>query len=104
MDTDDNVTGKPPPPLPPKHTQQEQSPPPRPVSKELKLEDILLLCAEYEKQIEEEKQEAMAALSHDQSHGQDQSVSSATMPLSPLTPGSPSSTLQHTRIKTNGSL
>ena len=104
VDTDDNVTGKPPPPLPPKHTQQEQSPPPRPVSKELKLEDILLLCAEYEKQIEEEKQEAMAALSHDQSDGHDQSVSSATMPLSPLTPGSPSSTLQHTRIKTNGSL
>ena len=48
----------PPPPLPPKHS-KEKSPPSRPVSKELKLEDILLLCAEYEKQIEAEKKESL---------------------------------------------
>ena len=42
-----------PPPLPPK--QIADTPPPRPASKELKLDDILNMCAEYEKQIEEEQ-------------------------------------------------
>ena len=81
----------PPPPLPPK--QRAQSPPPRPVSKELRLEDILLLCAEYERQIEAEKQELVAAAG--------QARLEAAAPLSPVS--SPSATLQP-RIKTNGSL
>ena len=85
----------PPPPLPPK--QRTQSPPPRPVSKELRLEDILLLCAEYERQIEAEKQELVAA----QVAAAGQARLEAAAPLSPVS--SPSATLQP-RIKTNGSL
>ena len=118
-----------PPPLPPKQT-RSASPPPRPLSKELRLEDILLLCAEYEKQIEAEKLEAMSLSPSPQvrpSPGPSEPevtgsrdnapkpeplappslVSSFTCPLSPLSPlspGSPTSTLQPPRIKTNGSL
>ena len=115
-----------PPPLPPKQT-RSASPPPRPLSKELRLEDILLLCAEYEKQIEAEKLEAMSLSPSPQvrpspgpsepevTRSRDTTpkpeplappslVSSFTCPLSPLSPGSPTSTLQPPRIKTNGSL
>ena len=118
-----------PPPLPPKQT-RSASPPPRPLSKELRLEDILLLCAEYEKQIEAEKLEAMSLSPSPQvrpgpgppepevTRSRDNTpqpeppcppslVSSFTCPLSPLsplTPASPTSTLQPPRIKTNGSL
>ena len=115
-----------PPPLPPKQP-RPASPPPRPLSKELRLEDILLLCAEYEKQIEAEKLEAMSlsaspqvrpspgpsepevARSRDttpkpEPPGPASLVTSLACPLSPLTPGSPTSTLQPPRIKTNGSL
>ncbi len=35
-------------------------PPRRPQSKELQLEDILSMCAEYERQIETEQREAMS--------------------------------------------
>jgi len=44
-----------PPPLPPKGTGEGIQPPPRPRSKELKLDDVLQLCEEYEKQIEQEQ-------------------------------------------------
>ena len=49
------------PPLPPKQLQSPAllAPPPRPASKELQLEDILSLCAEYERQIEEEQRAAL---------------------------------------------
>ena len=117
-----------PPPLPPKQT-RAASPPPRPLSKELRLEDILLLCAEYEKQIEAEKLEAMSLSPSPQvrpspgprepePRSRDTTPKPEPLsapsnvshfpcplsPLSPLTPGSPTSTLQPPRIKTNGSL
>ena len=44
-----------PPPLPPKGNGEGIQPPPRPKSKELKLDDVLQLCEEYEKQIEQEQ-------------------------------------------------
>jgi len=44
-----------PPPLPPKGGGEGAQPPPRPESKELKLDDVLQLCEEYEKQIEQEQ-------------------------------------------------
>jgi hypothetical protein len=50
----------PPPPLPPKAANEGMAvPPPRPQSKELQLEDILSMCAEYERQIETEQREAL---------------------------------------------
>jgi len=51
----------PPPPLPPKCGEAGGLVPPRrPQSKELQLEDILSMCAEYERQIETEQREAMS--------------------------------------------
>ena len=51
----------PPPPLPPKAGGEVVGlPPPRPQSKELQLEDILSMCAEYERQIETEQREALS--------------------------------------------
>ena len=48
-----------PPPLPPKNGGNGDLPP-RPASKELKLDDILQLCEEYEKQIESEQRLAQS--------------------------------------------
>jgi len=112
----------PPPPLPPKQT-KEKTPPPRPVSKELKLDDILSMCAEYERQIEAEQKEAYALspvirtsaeetesdLNNKQGMARDRidnmTIDSLPSPsLGPLSPSSPCSTLQPPRIKTNGSL
>ena len=116
-----NPSKPPPPPLPPKQT-KEKTPPPRPISKELKLDDILSMCAEYERQIEAEQKEAYALSPLQQTPTIEfetdintQSISrdkpdnvTIDTPLSPslgpLSPSSPSSTLQPPRIKTNGSL
>ena len=55
------LRGSPPPPLPPKAGGEVVGlPPPRPQSKELQLEDILSMCAEYERQIETEQREALS--------------------------------------------
>ena len=80
-----------PPPLPPKQA-KDQSPPPRPLSKELKLEDILSLCAEYERQIEAEQLESLSL-----SECEDK-------PRAELSFTSPAPSLPAPRIKTNGSL
>ena len=52
----------PPPPLPPKNSGSGTLDrlPPRPASKELKLDDILQLCEEYERQIESEQRLAQS--------------------------------------------
>jgi len=116
-----NPSKPPPPPLPPKQT-KEKTPPPRPISKELKLDDILSMCAEYERQIEAEQKEAYALSPQQQiptvqfetdiktqciSRNKPDNVT-IDFPLSPslgpLSPSSPSSTLHPPRIKTNGSL
>ena len=86
-----------PPPLPPKQV-KERSPPPRPLSKELRLEDILSLCAEYERQIEAEKLESLSLSEYEQKAAAESSLCSNG------SYASPSSTLQAPRIKTNGSL
>ena len=86
-----------PPPLPPKQL-KETSPPPRPLSKELRLEDILSLCAEYERQIEAEKLESLSLSEYEQKAPAESSLCSNG------SYSSPSSTLQAPRIKTNGSL
>jgi len=116
-----NSSKPPPPPLPPKQT-KEKTPPPRPISKELKLDDILSMCAEYERQIEAEQKEAYNLSPFQQtptiefesdidtpSIKRDKPtnvmIDSFQSPaFGPLSPSSPSSTLQPPRIKTNGSL
>lgn len=116
-----NSSKPPPPPLPPKQT-KEKTPPPRPVSKELKLDDILSMCAEYERQIEAEQKEAYALSpllptptveiesdidtpSSKKEKPTNFTIDSFQSPsMGPLSPSSPSSTLQPPRIKTNGSL
>jgi len=117
-----NSSKPPPPPLPPKQS-KEKTPPPRPVSKELKLDDILSMCAEYERQIEAEQKEAYAlspfqqtpiveieseaatATSIKTEKPANVTIDSVQSPsLGPLSPSSPGSTLQPPRIKTNGSL
>jgi hypothetical protein len=77
------VVGKPPA-LPPKAP--TPAPPPRPASKELRLDDILLMCAEYERQIEREQREVRESVAL--SPGRPGPGSE------PLPPSSPSATLQ----------
>lgn len=96
-----------PPALPPK--QCPPKPPPRPQSKELKLDDILSMCAEYERQIETEQRES-AALSPTPSFAEQERQLSESTPSQvendfvQTLQLSPNSTLQQPRIKTNGSL
>eukprot|EP00092_Neocalanus_flemingeri_P010758 GFUD01011587.1.p1 GENE.GFUD01011587.1~~GFUD01011587.1.p1 ORF type:complete len:833 (-),score=197.09 GFUD01011587.1:64-2562(-) len=103
-------------------SKQKKTPPPRPISKELKLDDILSMCAEYERQIEAEQKEAYALSPLQQTptvefetdinterigryKPDSASIDTPLSPfLGPLSPSSPSSTLQPPRIKTNGSL